>query len=114
VDASRDFRAEQFGGDVLNQAPAHAIVFAKGDRAVFTLWYFHFALQNRPDLAIVAMDLLHFDWYQQTLRSHYPDLNLPGPFPFAETVVAVNPGRPVCYVEYLQLPQIQCVPAQVP
>ena len=114
VDASRDLRAEQFGRDVFSQAPAHAIVLAKGDRAVFTLWYFHFALKNRPDLAIVAIDLLHFDWYQQTLHTYYPDLNLPGPFPFAETVIAANPDRPACYVEYLQLPQIQCLPAQVP
>jgi hypothetical protein len=114
VDASHDLRAEQFGRDVLNQAPAHAIVFAKGDRAVFTLWYFHFALKNRPDLAIVAMDLLHFDWYQQTLQTYYPDLSVPGPFPFATTVVAANPGRPVCYVENLQLPQIQCLPVKVP
>lgn len=114
VDASRDLRAEQFGEEVLNQAPAHAIVFAKGDRAVFTLWYFHFALKNRPDLAIVAMDLLHFDWYQQTLQTYSPDLSLPGPFPFATTVVAANPERPVCYVEYLQLPRIQCSSAKVP
>jgi hypothetical protein len=114
VDASQDLRAEQFGREVLNQAPSRAIVFAKGDRAVFTLWYFHIALQNRPDLAVVAVDLLHFDWYQRTLRSSYPDLSLPGPFPFATTVVAANPGRPVCYVEDLQLPQIQCLPDQVP
>jgi hypothetical protein len=114
VDASHDQRAEQFGKDVLVQAPEHAIVFAAGDRAVFTLWYFHFALRERPDLAIVAVDLLHFDWYQQNLRVTYPDLNVPRPFPFAETLVLANPGRSQCYVEYKQLAQIQCLRAKTP
>jgi hypothetical protein len=112
VDASHDQRAEQFGGDVMRQAPDQAIVFAKGDRAVFTLWYFQFALHKRLDLAIVAIDLLHFDWYQQNLRITYPDLNVPGPFPFAETMILANPDRPKCYVEYQQLPQIQCLPVE--
>jgi hypothetical protein len=114
IDASGDQRAEQFGGDVMSKAPAHALVFAQGDRAVFTLWYFQYALQNRPDIAIVAVDLLHFDWYQQTLRLNYPDLNVPAPFPFAESLAIANPARPVCYAEYIQLPQIQCDPANGP
>ncbi len=113
VDASHDQRAESFGKAVLSLAPARAIVFANGDQAIFSLWYFHYALQNRPDLAIVATDLLQFTWYLENLRSTYPDLNLPGPFPFPETVVVANPERPVCYVAYLQAPEINCLPVRV-
>jgi hypothetical protein len=112
VDASHDQRAELFGEDVLALAPAQAIVFAKGDRAVFTMWYFQYAMQNRPDLAIVATDLLQFGWYQQTLNSIYPDLNVPGPFPFSETVVVTNSDRPVCYIQYIQSAEISCFPAR--
>ncbi|MCE9644916.1 MAG: DUF2723 domain-containing protein [Chloroflexi bacterium] len=108
VDASRDFRAERFGEQILVKAPENAIVFAKGDKAVFTLWYFHLALKKRPDLIVVASDLLHFDWYQKSLLGTYPQLNLPGPFPFTETVVLANSAHPVCYVEYIQLPDILC------
>ena len=36
VDASHDFRAESFGRSVLALAPENALVFAKGDEAVFT------------------------------------------------------------------------------
>ena len=111
VDASHDQRAESFGKSVLSLAPAHAIVFAKGDEAVFSLWYFQYALRDRTDLAIVSTDLLQFNWYLQTLRSTYPDLNLPDPFPFAETVVVANPDRPVCYVQYIQASEINCLPA---
>jgi hypothetical protein len=111
VDASHDQRAESFGRAVLSIAPAHALVFAKGDQAVFTLWYFQYALRERPDLSILSTDLLQFKWYLQTLHSTYPGLNLPGPFPFTETVVLANPTLPVCYVEYNQVAEINCLPA---
>ena len=77
------------------------------------MWYFHYALKNRPDVVVVVTDLLHYDWYQETLRSSYPLLELPGPFPFAETVAAVNSERPVCYIEYIQSTQIHCFPAKI-
>lgn len=114
VDASRDLRAQYFGEVVLAQAPADAIIFAKGDKAVFTMWYFHYALGDRPDLAVVATDLLGFDWYQETLKTNYPTLILPGPFPFAETMAAENPRRAVCYIEFVQISEIRCLPAKAP
>jgi hypothetical protein len=114
LDISRDLRAENFGHMVIRQAPANAILFAMDDRVVFTLWYFHFALQERSDLAVVAADLLHFPWYQETLQSAYPDLSLPGPFPFPGTIAIANPARPACYVQYEQSAQIDCFPAQGP
>ena len=110
VDASKDSRAENFAKDVLSTAPAGAIVFAKGDQAIFSLWYSHYALHARPDLVVIASDLLQFDWYLQTLRSTYPEVNLSEPFPFPETVIELNPNRPVCYVEYIQMPVISCQP----
>lgn len=114
VDASQDFRADNFGRQVLSQSPANAIVFAKGDGAVFSMWYFHFALRNRPDLVVVATDLLHFDWYQNSLRENYPGLEVPGPFPFTETISIANPSRPSCYVEYTQSTDILCFPEKLP
>lgn len=108
VDASHDLRAESFGKEVLATVPMNAIVFAKGDRAVFTMWYFHFALRERSDIIVIATDLMHFDWYQETLRSVYPSLFLPGPFPWPETVMQANPLAPVCYVEYVERAMIDC------
>jgi hypothetical protein len=108
VDASHDLRAEEFGNRVLETAPESAVLFVDGDRAVFALWYFHFALHERPDLAVLATDLLHFDWYQESLRKAYPALVLPGPFPFASTVIAANPERAYCYVTYDLQADIAC------
>lgn len=102
------FWRERFGEEVLARAPANAIVFAVGDKAIFTMWYFHYALQQRTDLVVVATDLLHFDWYQKTLGTNYPDLKLPGPFSFAETVMAANPDHPVCRIQYDRVAVIDC------
>jgi hypothetical protein len=113
VDASQDLRAENFGKEVLVQIPANAIVFAKGDKAIFAMWYFHYALHNRPDIAVVATDLLHFDWYQKTLHTNYPNLTLHGPFPFVTTVTEANPEHPACFIEYIQSTDIHCLPAKV-
>jgi len=115
VDASHDLRAESFGREVLVAAPKDAIIFAKGDQAVFALWYFHFALKERPDLIVIAEDLLHFDWYQETLQKTYPSLVVPGPFPWPETMARTNPLHSVCYVRYSNLTELQCsVPLSPP
>jgi hypothetical protein len=108
IDASTDLRAESFGKEALAAAPENAVVFAKGDRAVFALWYFHFALGERPDLAVLAEDLLHFDWYQENLHDTYPSLIVPGPFPWPETLMPANPSRPVCYMQYTNRTEIDC------
>lgn len=52
VDSSGDIRAEIFGKIILERTPVDAIIFAEGDQAVFALWYFHFALGERPDIVI--------------------------------------------------------------
>jgi hypothetical protein len=108
VDASADLRAEEFGGQVLAALPADALVFARGDQAVFTLWYFHFALGQRPDLAIISSDLLQFPWYVDSLRVTYPGLNVSGTLLFESSLLAANPERPNCTVSYLYWTQLYC------
>jgi len=111
VDASQDRRADAFGRQVLESAPPDAVVFARGDEAVFALWYFHFALKSRPDLIVVAEDLLHFDWYQESLRSTYPSLVVPGPFPWAEVIARANPSRLICHAQYSDSSVLDCPPS---
>ena len=108
VDASKDLRAEKFGRQVMAEVPKDTLVFVKGDRAVFTIWYFHFALQERTDMVVIAEELLHFDWYQETLGDNYPSLNIPTPFPWSQTIIDANPTRPVCYVQYIEQTEIDC------
>jgi hypothetical protein len=115
ADASFDDRAESFGREILASAPEHAILFARGDEAVFALWYFHLALDQRPDLTVVAEDLLHFDWYQEDLHATYPALVVPGPFPWVTTLASSNPSLPICYVQYSTQTEMNCLPpAELP
>ena len=108
VDASHDSRAEMFGRQVMSEVPNDALVFVKGDKAVFTVWYFHFALKQRPDLVVIAEDLLHFDWYQETLQNTYPMLSFPEGFPWAQTIASANPAWANCYVQYIDQAEIGC------
>lgn len=59
---------------VLQAAPADAILLAPGDRTIFTLWYFHHAEGQRPDLVLVDTNLMAFDWYRDSLARRYPAL----------------------------------------
>lgn len=114
VDASGDARAEQFGEAVLTLAPKEALLFVQGDGAVFSLWYFHYALGQRPDVAVIASDLLGFDWYQGTLRKNYPFLSIPDPFPLPEEIIAANPHQAACRVAFDGQVQMSCDPPGVP
>lgn len=109
VDASQDFRAEEFGRETVESLPGEAIVFLQGDKAVFTLWYYHNALHERADIILIATDLLQYDWYQEVLISNYPSLILSVKFPTPQTISSVNLGRPHCYVKYFQTGEMNCV-----
>ncbi len=111
VDARPDQRAEAFAAQIVQEVPANALVFAAEDWDVFTVWYLHYALGQRPDMVVMASDLLHFDWYDQTLRSTYPQVSWPDDLFWPQTVIAANPARPVCTISWTQAVQINCSPA---
>jgi Protein O-mannosyl-transferase TMEM260-like len=98
VDASRDARAEDFGRTALAGAPPGALIFTHADRDTFSLWYFHFALGQRRDVAVLVAPMLGFDWYRASLRDTYPDLVLPrqSAEPWQQAVTAANVGRAWC------------------
>lgn len=108
VDASHDLRAEEFGRQVIENIPQNAIVFANGDRAIFALWYFHFALKQRSDIAIQVPDLLQADWYANTIHTNYPLIHWPKGIFWSQTIAAANQSRAIRYVSYLSEEQISC------
>ena len=97
VDASRDHRAEEFARCVLDAAPPAAMIFTNGDDDTFPLWYFHFALNERPDLIIVVKRLLIFDWYRLQLQERYNGVVLPNDLNGDwKTFIRERNARPVC------------------
>lgn len=98
VDASHNPQAENFGTQFAAQTPPHAILFANSDEPVFALWYFHYALSQRPDVAVIAEELLPYDWYIETLSYTYPTLKIPPNSTSAAAIATENPGRPACRI----------------
>ena len=94
--------AEQF----LKDAPQDAFVYTITDQDTFPLWYYHFGLNERPDLRIIVLPLTQFVWYQQNLVHTYPDLNFPAMYTkdqpnadWGNELVELNPNRVVCYTQ---------------
>jgi hypothetical protein len=92
---STDSRAEQYAQTVLASAPRGALIFARGDEATFSLWYFHYAYHERQDAAIISSDLLVQPWYRIVLRHTYPGLMVADDGLQPE-ISRDNPARPTC------------------
>ena len=99
VDASDDYVAEAFVETVFAAAPEDAILLSQEDRDTFALWYYHYALGERPDLAVIVQPHLSYAWYRETLENVYPDLVLPGGGALTPESFKELNRRPVCRVE---------------
>ncbi len=77
VDRSNDHVARDFAMDILATARENTILFASGDHVVLTLAYVQSVEHVRPDVTVVAIPLLPFDWYQRELKLRHPDINIP-------------------------------------
>ncbi len=110
VDASKDQRAEIFGRTILEKLPPGAIIITEDDESTFSLWYFHYALKMREDIAIIVKGLLPYDWYQGTLRDTSPGLFIPQTEngSTVESVIGANPSRPVCEILDMHSNEVRC------
>lgn len=104
VDASQDGRAQLYAEQAMAEAPEGAVILAWQALDAFPLWYYQHALGRRPDVRVIVVPLLQFDWYQEHLRVVYPDLTLPD----VDSLLLLSPDapsppefwqRPVCYPE---------------
>jgi hypothetical protein len=75
IDLSGDQRTQKFIKATLATLPSQAIVVTN-DRALFSLWYYHFVLKERQDLAVLSRGLLPEAWYIDVLHDTYSTLNI--------------------------------------
>jgi len=110
VDASKDQRAEVFGRTILKTLPHNAMIITEDDEATFALWYFHYGLKMRGDIAIIVKGLLPFDWYRESLKHTYPDLFIPqiGDGLSIDSISEANPSRPSCRIKDMHSLEVQC------
>lgn len=111
VDASRDMRAIRYANSVLQKLPARAIVLTTSDEDTFALWYYHYALGMRPDIAVVVEPLLEFAWYRENTRLVYPLLQIPEQrgTAWAISLRWLNPKPgPICHTRLSGEPAFVC------
>ncbi len=110
LDLSRDHGAEAFAKQAMVAIPPQAIVLTEGDRAIFSLWYYHFVLKERPDIAVLANGLLPYPWYRDVLRDTYPTLgiSLNDSLSWRDSIAQANPARPICDVAIDEQISIVC------
>ena len=92
----------------MESLPERAIVIAYGDEALFSLWYFHYALDQRSDVAVISDALLVQPWYHTVLKGTYPGLNVPDS-PWSQDFAVLNPERLVCILDRDLQPQFECL-----
>jgi hypothetical protein len=111
VDARHDDRAMAFAQTVLAAAPPGAIIVTSEDRDSFALWYAHYALGERPDIAVAVGPLLDFPWYRASIRATYQWLRIPDALPedWAIALATAN-DDPVCIIDPTEPPTIECAP----
>ncbi len=97
MDISTDLRAEQYAQSVLASVPKDAMIIVDSDEAFFSLGYFHFAEELRPDVAIISQGLFTETWYRETLRDTYPGLNIPDA-DWVSVLIDENSHRPSCFL----------------
>jgi hypothetical protein len=97
-DLRHDQQAEQFYSRVMQHAATGALVLTVGDRATFALWYGHYGLGLRPDLALVSRDLWPLSSYRDTVTSQYPDLAGPAPPADLADLLRQNAARRPLYL----------------
>jgi hypothetical protein len=102
VNPSRDRITGEYLGQILEKAPADALIMTISDYDTFPLWYGHFGDGQRSDLRVVVYPLTQFIWYQDTLRHVYPDLIFPmeaSTLEWGDELIQLNLDRPVCKSE---------------
>jgi hypothetical protein len=101
VDPRGDDNASRFAESCLAGLPPAALVITQADSDTFPLWYAHFGLRQRLDVAVIVRGMAGFSWYRETLEHTYPGLALPAnDDPDWEShLAALNPGRAACRCE---------------
>jgi hypothetical protein len=115
LDLSDDRAARDFGDAILGEAPSEAVVLSRRDTHTFALWYFQYAHGLRPDIVVVDLGLLGYDWYTAHLSRR---LAVPVPVdvlmaPQEESLrqAAEVLDRPVCWID-LEWTGLSCAGTQ--
>lgn len=66
-----------FGYNILNSVEKNAVVLAGSDTSVNVLGYLQQIEHVRPDVVLLASNLLYASWYVEQMKKMYPDVTIP-------------------------------------
>lgn len=78
IDLTNDRDAETFAMEAFDTMEPGALIVPGSDAHTFALWYYRYVEGIRPDVPVVNYAMLGFEWYQNTIKSHHPDVVVPG------------------------------------
>lgn len=95
VDISDDTEAQEYMDDAFQSAGQGAVIISE-NIPTFGLWYQSLVAEPEQDVAIIAVFLLHFDWYWEHIQRQFPDRipqeNVIGSIRRIDAIVANNLG----------------------
>jgi hypothetical protein len=77
VDQSSNFMTINFVKDLLAPLDPGSILLTEGDTAVLGTWYVQNVEHYRPDVVVIAVPLLYYQWYIDEMRREHPDIVIP-------------------------------------
>lgn len=108
MDISQDRAAFEYAKQNFQGLPDDAVLFADGDNALFSIWYYRHAIAyENARSVIVSQGLLQYDWYYDSLRRIMSEVKFQEPNVVTDTHqrareimrVAFAEGRAVCFTD---------------
>lgn len=77
VDQSKNYVYEQYGENVFESLPPHAVVLTFTDKISMIAKYLQLAKDERDDIVFISFTFLPDKWYAENLQYRYPALTFP-------------------------------------
>lgn len=84
---------------LLDEVPKNAVLETSGDPTTFSLWYFRYAEQQRPDILHVDNTLWPFSWYRANLQALHPTNEFPEEADWQQARAWLGQQGPLCLVK---------------
>lgn len=104
MDRRQDFALTDYSANVLRAAPPGAVVVAKKDVQLYSLWYAQTVEGLRPDVAVVSQGLAGSPWYQADWKRRDPHLQVTSLRDAAGWSALASGGRQVLATHDAELP----------
>ena len=79
MDLTDDWEVDAYAQDALGGVEPGALILVESDAYTFTLWYYHYVEELRPDVLVINYPMLSFEWYRHTVEVHHPEVLVSGP-----------------------------------